>query len=151
MYPGGYVFSSRKADELFSAFFGTQNPFEAAFAPAHLLMESLQTSKKDATVAKDDLESAMVLPGRIVGKCPNTDVLIPVTLEELYRGAMKKVKVSKSVSWEWSKNILTELLRSMWMARSLKSRTKRSLWKSRKAGKRERKSFIKAKEINAQV
>ena len=65
-------------------------------------MESMEVAKKDATVAKEDLKSALILPGRVTGKCPDTEVIVPVTLEETYRGAMKKVKVSKRVSFKCS-------------------------------------------------
>ncbi|KAJ3307085.1 DnaJ sub B member 13 [Kappamyces sp. JEL0829] len=91
-FPGGYEFHG-DAEAVFNEFFGTKNPFSDFF------VGQVDTTQKRSFGKKFGGLSGMATSGRVFEPTQDKPVEfdLPLTLEELYGGALKKIKVTRKI------------------------------------------------------
>jgi hypothetical protein len=115
---GGYAFEPSQADSLFFKFFGTTNPFDELFAPSPVDPHGKQAHALQHHGANVPLVDGSVpvkgfgtVFGGLKGLAAHgqgplvepkqpapREIPLRLTLEELHRGCIKKMKVSRKVS-----------------------------------------------------
>lgn len=102
-HTGNYQFNADKALLNFEKFFGTKNPFDGIFSITNSLLSKPEAIKNlDGSFGKFGTS----LP---IEKAPVIVQELPVTLEELYKGAFKKLQIErKLVNKQSPENTYTE-------------------------------------------
>lgn len=100
--PTSFRFNPRNADDIFSEFFGFSSPFVGMGGPGG----GMRGSRFSSSIFGDDFFSPYGEDGGGDGsmhqsaskKAPPIEKRLPCSLEELYKGTTKKMKISREIA-----------------------------------------------------
>ncbi|KAI5057712.1 hypothetical protein GOP47_0027727 [Adiantum capillus-veneris] len=85
-----YKFNPKNAQDVFSEFFGDFNPFGTPNGPSFMRSKSARSPFRDGSFSNEGTSS-------VPRKAQPVESKLPCTMEELYNGAVRKMKISRNV------------------------------------------------------